>query len=212
MWDVLPRAASALRPCPGLLSFAPPGLSNSCQFVKFVSYLASWRLCVKISQKVPFCRFPGGGTGFPVAEQRSRSFCRVSRSLDAFPAWSDAVPARFAGVPGQIAWLPGLAFAIPCQIPNLPVWLPAFPVARPPFPFSRTAFPPGWTPFPVKMTGVPVLRTPFPHDRNWFPVGRSQFPERLVPMPPDGAALPLRIRGWQSDGYGLLSGMQRRIS
>ena len=26
-----------VRPCPGLLSFAPPGLSNSCLFVKFVS-------------------------------------------------------------------------------------------------------------------------------------------------------------------------------
>jgi hypothetical protein len=35
LWDVLPRAASALRPCPGLLSFAPPGLSNSRQFVKW---------------------------------------------------------------------------------------------------------------------------------------------------------------------------------
>jgi hypothetical protein len=91
----------------------------------------------------------------------------------------------------------------PCQLPNFPVRFPAFPVARTPFPLPRTAFPPGWTPFPVKMTCVPVLRTPFPHGRNWFPVGRSQFPELPVPLPPDGAALPLRFRSLQSDGFGL---------
>jgi hypothetical protein len=151
---------------------------TASQAVQVVSFLASWRLCVKI------CRFHA----FPVVG-------RVSRSRNGVPGRWTPFPHGRTRFPPVLQAFPVKIMESPFRSLEFPVRRSAFPVARTPFPYPRTAFPPGWTPFPVKMTGVPVSRTPFPHGRTQFPVGRTRFPPGWHVSRPDLREFPFRHPG-----------------
>ena len=130
---------------------------------------------------MPFSRFPGGGTGFPVAERRSRS-------LDAFPAWSDAVPARFAGVPGQNTQPPGLAFAVPGR-PD------AFPAGRTAFPHGPDGLPGSPDAVPAWLDAVPGQNDRLSRFADAVPAWPDAVPGRSVAIPGASGAVAAR---WSS--------------
>jgi len=153
------------------------------------------RLGVLAVKKLPFSRFPGGWTGFPVAEHHSRSFCIGSRSLDAFPAGSDAIPARLAGVPGQITQPPGSVFAVPGRPDGFPGWSDSVPTWSDGLPSSPDAVPAGLDAVPGQNDRLSRLADAVPAWPDAVPAPAGTFPGRIcgnsrsaIPAPASPAA------------------------